>query len=266
MLYFRLAPCRDGGHALDRAHGSSDEPLRLLRITAAVLLLFGTAVAVALALSGIAPRAILLVGVFWAIYGFIVGLTSGVLEPVIDGLSARCDVGLMRAGGGYSAIETLVVRGDLAAAAEAYRERAQRPADRVEATVRRAALLAGPLAQPETALVELEALQREPVQRGCDLGSGWRWWTSTSVGWAIPGGRWSSCAGSSTATLTGAPRCDCAASSRYSRTSGGCKSVRKRTGRTKACDPPHSGPSRPTYTSLATRCMAGVLRDVRTKP
>ena len=32
----------------------------------------------------------------------------------------------MRAGGGYSAIETLVVRGEVASAAEAYRERAQR--------------------------------------------------------------------------------------------------------------------------------------------
>ena len=74
--------------------GPSDEPLRLLRITVGVLLLFGTAVAIALALSGIAPRALQLVGLFWAIYGFIVGLTSGILEPVIDGLShALADIG-----------------------------------------------------------------------------------------------------------------------------------------------------------------------------
>ncbi len=125
-------------HALDRASGPSDEPLRFLRITAGVLLLFGTVVAVALALSGIAPRALQLVGLFWAIYGFIVGVTSGILEPAIDGLfHGLANIGLVRVGSGYSAIETLVVRGEIAAAAEAYRERAQQPADRVEATVRR---------------------------------------------------------------------------------------------------------------------------------
>jgi hypothetical protein len=157
-------------HALDRVNGPSDEPLRLLRIAAGVLLLFGTVVAIALAFSGIAPQALQLVGFFWAIYGFIVGVTSGILEPVIDGLShALADIGLLRVGGGYSAIETLVVRGEIATAAEAYRERAQHPADRVEATVRRAALLGGPLGQQETALVELEALRRSKLSGADDL-------------------------------------------------------------------------------------------------
>lgn len=160
-LYFRglrLPPLlRD---ALEPGGGSTDEPLRLLRITVGLLLLFGTVVAVGLAVSGIEPRALQLVGVFWAIYGFMVGLTTGVLEPVVEGVvHVLTNIGLMRSGGGYSAIETLVVRGDFATAAEAYRARAQRMGDRVEATVRRAALLAGPLRQPETALVELEALR-----------------------------------------------------------------------------------------------------------
>ena len=156
--------------ALDWINGSSEEPLRLVRLMAGGLLLFGTVVAVALALSGIAPRAILLVGAFWAIYGLISGFTSGVLEPVIEGLAeALQSVGLIRAGGGYSAIETLVARGHLAEAAEAYRERAQRPADRVEATVRRAALLAGSLGQPETALVELQALREHRLTGDADL-------------------------------------------------------------------------------------------------
>ena len=145
---------------LEPGGGSNDEPLRLLRITVGVLLLFGTAVALALALSGVAPRALHLVGVFWAVYGFIVGLTSGVLEPVIEGMAhVLSNLGLVRRGGGYSAIETLVVRGDYASAVEAYRDRARGPGDRVEATVRRAALLAGPLHQVETAVVELEALR-----------------------------------------------------------------------------------------------------------
>jgi hypothetical protein len=147
--------------AVERPGGSTDEPLRLLRITVGVLLLFGTAVAVALALSGAEPRALQLVGMFWAIYGFVVALTSGVLEPVIEGVvGVLADLGLVRAGGGFSAIEALTIRGDFATAAEAYRERAQHPSDRVEATVRRATLLGGPLQQPETALVELEALRR----------------------------------------------------------------------------------------------------------
>ena len=156
--------------ALDWINGSSEEPLRLVRLMAGGLLLFGTVVAVALVLSGIAPRAILLVGAFWAIYGLISGFTSGVLEPLIEGLAeALQSVGLIRAGGGYSAIETLMARGHLAEAAEAYRERAQRPADRVEATVRRAALLAGPLGQPETALVELQALREHRLTGDADL-------------------------------------------------------------------------------------------------
>jgi len=163
----RIPSIQDGIQSPGR---SSDEPLRILRITVGLLLLLGSAVAVVLALSGIAPGALQLVGMFWAIYGFIVGLTSGVLEPAVEGLArALSDLGLIRGGGGFSAIETLVVRGDFASAAEAYRERAQQPLQRVEATVRRAGLLAGPLQQPETAVVELESLRKEKLSPGEDL-------------------------------------------------------------------------------------------------
>jgi hypothetical protein len=156
--------------AVEWVNGSGEEPLRLLRLIAGGLLLFGTLVAVGLAVSGVAPRALLLVGAFWAIYGLISGFTTGVLEPVVDGLAvALQNVGLMRVGQGYSGIETLAARGHLAEAAEAYRERAQSPADRVEATVRRAALLAGPLGQPETALVELQALREHAMRPEQDL-------------------------------------------------------------------------------------------------
>ncbi|HEX6105906.1 MAG TPA: hypothetical protein VFZ26_09995 [Gemmatimonadales bacterium] len=156
--------------ALDRVNGSAEEPLRLVRLTAGVLLLFGTLVAIGLALSGIERRALQLVAVFWAIYGFVVGLTSGVLEPVIEGLAhALQNFGLVRAGGGYSAIETLVARGHLEAAAEAYRERARQPRERVEAAIRRAALLSGPMDQPETAVTELESLQRSALSPREDL-------------------------------------------------------------------------------------------------
>jgi hypothetical protein len=63
----------------------------------------------------------------------------------------------------------MVARGRVAEAAEAYRERAQAPRERVEATLRRAALLAGPLAQPETAMVELENLQALALPAQDDL-------------------------------------------------------------------------------------------------
>jgi hypothetical protein len=156
--------------ALEWVNGSTEEPLRLVRLTAGVLLLFGTAVAVALAVSGVEPRALQLVGSFWAIYGLVVGLTSGFLEPVIDGVArALSDWGLMRAGDGYSSIETMVARGHLELAAEAYRERARDPRERMSATLRRAALLAGPMGQPETAVVELESLQRQALSPRDDL-------------------------------------------------------------------------------------------------
>lgn len=156
--------------ALDWANASGEEPLRLVRLTAGLLLLFGTLVAVGLVLSGMAPRALELVGVFWAIYGFVAALTTGVLEPVIDGLAhALQNFGLMRAGGGYSAIETMVVRGRLDEAAEGYLLRARNPRERVEATIRRAALLAGPMARPESALVELEGLRHSALAPRDDL-------------------------------------------------------------------------------------------------
>lgn len=139
---------------------SVENPLSLARLFIAGVLLFATVVAVVLWATGIVPRALQLVGLFWGLYGFVMGLLGGVLEPVVEGFSrVLMDLGLRRVGGGYSAIETLAVRGHYEAAAEAYRERAQTPADRTEATLRRAALLAGALNQPETAVTELENLR-----------------------------------------------------------------------------------------------------------
>ncbi len=139
---------------------SIEDPLSLARIAVAAILLFATIVALLLWATGLVPRALVLVGVLWALYGFVLGLLGGVLEPLVEGLGrAFTDVGLVRAGGGYSPIETLVAQGHYAEAAEAYRERAQTPDDRAEATLRRAALLAGVLGEPETAGAELENLR-----------------------------------------------------------------------------------------------------------
>lgn len=132
--------------------------------------LLGTLVALALALTGVEPRALQLVAVLWAVYGLVVGFTSGVLEPAIDGFfHVLANAGLMRAGGGYSAIETLVARGHYQAAADAYAERARNRAERIEATLRRAALLAGPLGHPETAIVELDSLRAAQLPSRDDL-------------------------------------------------------------------------------------------------
>ena len=119
-----------------------------------------TLIAVLLALTGADPRALQLVGALWAIYGLTVGFLSGILEPVIDGFfHVVSNFGIVRVGGGYSVIETLVARGHLQAAADAYAERARNKPQRVDATLRRAALPSGPLGQAETAAIELDNLR-----------------------------------------------------------------------------------------------------------
>lgn len=131
----------------------------MVRLVVGMFALVGTAIAIVLGLSG-NPLAFELVVALWAVYGLVVGLTSGLLEPVIDGLfHVFTSIGLMRAGGGYSAIETMVQQGNLAAAAEAYAERARNPHERVDATLRRAKLLAESLASAETAALELGNLR-----------------------------------------------------------------------------------------------------------
>ena len=145
--------------ALQKAARSVEEPLGLVRLVVGCFALLGTAIAIVLGVTG-DVRALELVGALWAVYGLVVGFTSGVLEPVIDGLfNVLSNIGLMRAGGGYSAIETLVQRGQLAAAAEAYGERARNPHERVDATLRRAKLLAQSLSSAETAALELDNLR-----------------------------------------------------------------------------------------------------------
>jgi hypothetical protein len=145
-----------------RAETVDTDPFRYLR--AALVFLFGggTVVALLLALTGVAPRALLVAGLLWGLYGFAFGMLDAVVEPGIE-LFARVfsGAGLTRAGGGFSAEETLVARGHPDAAAEAYLERARVPRDRTAALVRRAELLAGPLGLPEVAVAELEALQRD---------------------------------------------------------------------------------------------------------
>ncbi len=62
----------------------------------------------------------------------------------------------------FGEIELMVQRGHSAAAVESYRVRAKKPGSRVEATLRIATLLAGPMNQPERAAKELEWLKTHP--------------------------------------------------------------------------------------------------------
>jgi hypothetical protein len=148
----------------------TDEPFGLVRLVVGAIVLLGTVLAITLAVVTRDLRMLELVGALWAVYGLTVGFLSGVLEPVIDGFAQlMSNIGLTRIGEGYSSIETLAVRGHYAAAAEEYAERARNPAERVEATLRRAELLAGPLAEPETAAVELDSLRAHPLSSRDDF-------------------------------------------------------------------------------------------------
>ncbi len=137
----------------------TEDPYRLLRLAASGLLLVATGFALVLGLSGVEPRALVLAGVFWSLYGLIIGVIDGLLEPATDFVvTAFQNVGLTRMDGGYSQAESLVAKGLYPEAAEAYLERANQRED-AEALVRRAHLLAGPLRAPEQAVTELETLR-----------------------------------------------------------------------------------------------------------
>ena len=155
---------------MESAYRPTEEPLGLVRLVVGSIALIGTILALVFALVQREPRALELVGALWAVYGLVVGFVFGVLEPVIDGFfQLMANVGLIRPGEGYSAIESLAARGHTEAAAEAYAERARNHSERAEATLRRAALLAGPLGEPETAAVELDSLRAAPLSKRDDF-------------------------------------------------------------------------------------------------
>jgi hypothetical protein len=148
----------------------TEEPLSLVRIAVGVMALLGTVLALVLAFVTGDTRMLELVGAIWAVYGLTVAFLSGVLEPVIDGFfHLLANSGLMRVGAGFSGIETLAIRGHHRAAADAYAERARNPAERVEATLRRAQLLADELAEPETAAAELDSLRSHELSQREDF-------------------------------------------------------------------------------------------------
>lgn len=142
---------------------AAEDPFALAKLVISAFLVLASVVAVGLSLTGTAPRAWLVAAAAWAIWGVVHGIFDLVLEPLLEFLTRSIsDAGLRRVGGGFSEVETLEAQGHVAAAADAYRDRATRPVDRVNATLRRAALLAGPLGDPAQAVAELELLRRDP--------------------------------------------------------------------------------------------------------
>jgi hypothetical protein len=144
--------------ALDRMRVSLEDPLVLVRLGAALLLAFGTIVAIAFWFAAGDPRFLKLVVGLWGVYGFTVGVVNGLLTPLIEG-AGRALQGFGARNRDNASIEALVAAGHYALAAEEYRQRARNDRDRVGATMRRAALLAGPLDDPAGAALELTGLR-----------------------------------------------------------------------------------------------------------
>lgn len=147
--------------------GSDHDPIGFLGAVVTGLMVAGAVVALVLWAAGIASRALTLAGVLWALaaasaWGF--GLLGSALDSIARVLQG---VGLRRAVG-FSEVEALLARGEVARAADAYAVRARDPDARVEATCRRAVLLAGPLSAPALAHAELELLRTTPLAAADD--------------------------------------------------------------------------------------------------
>lgn len=156
-------PLRDASPFRRQLALAADDPFVLARLVISGLLVLASVVAILLSVAGAVPRAWLVVAAAWAVWGVVHGIFDLILEPMLEFLTRSVtDVGLTRAGGGFSEVETLEAQGHAQAAAEAYRERAARPVDRVNASLRRAALLAGSLGDVGLAVAELETLRVAP--------------------------------------------------------------------------------------------------------
>ena len=147
--------------------GSSSDPFDVIRYAAGLLLCIGTIISVALWLSGITTKGLLLVGALWSVYGLIHAVLDGVLDPLIELVTDILqNIGLTPFRQGYSHIEAMVARGETESAAAAY---AQRAGDGdAQAAARRAMLLSGPLHLPAQARIELEEFREQHALRPVD--------------------------------------------------------------------------------------------------
>ncbi|HET7601470.1 MAG TPA: hypothetical protein VFK36_00545 [Gemmatimonadales bacterium] len=145
-------------HLRRRYQRGRENPLQMLRFAISMVLGGFSVIALVLALPTHSWRLVMLAGLLWLFYGigsWLVSLMDRGLDALPNVLSGA---GVERQGAGYSDIEALLVREQYEAGADALLERARDPAQRVEATVRRAQLLAGPMRQPEAAAMALRDL------------------------------------------------------------------------------------------------------------
>jgi hypothetical protein len=153
-----------------------NDPIDLLRRVSGALLLVATAAALALAATGREPRALLLAGMLWSLYGLSRAVLNGFLSPAMDwlgeALTGTASLWRVR---GHSEIEALAAEGRHQDAAERwYREAVDGDAP-AAAMLRRSELLAGPLADPGTAAAELthyRDLPRRPLTAAEDVAIG----------------------------------------------------------------------------------------------
>ena len=152
------------------------DPLTILRLALSGLLIFATVVALVLGLTGIEPRALLLAGGLWGVYGLVRAAVSGVLAPgaeLVGDLLANG--GVDRVPSEHSEIQALAAQGRYQDAAERWWRLVVEGEAPAEAIRRRAELLAGPLKEPGSAVAELTQYRvapRLPLRPAEDVGIG----------------------------------------------------------------------------------------------
>ena len=122
LKFGRLPPPALLERALDRMRVSVEDPLVLVRLVVAVLLGFGTIVAVTLWIAADDARFLKLVIGLWGVYGFTVGVVDGLLTPLVDGAARMLQGHGARSRPDFASAEALVAGGHHELAADKYRE------------------------------------------------------------------------------------------------------------------------------------------------
>lgn len=155
---------------------SLEDPLVLVRLGAGFLLAFGTIVAIAFWVAAHDARFLKLVAGLWGVYGFTIGVTDGLLTPLIEGAGRALQGFGARAGRpDYASIEALLAGGHFALAAERYREARAiavlPPDDDIRVGLALMNLYEQRLGEPERAMAELRRLAEHyaGTRRGATL-------------------------------------------------------------------------------------------------
>lgn len=142
---------------------SSTDPLGILRLALSGLLIFATVVALVLGLTGIEPRALLLAGGLWGVYGLVRATVSGILAPGAELMGELLsNGGVDRVPSEHSEIHALAAQGHYQDAAERWWRLVVDGEAPAAAILHRAALLAGPLKEPGSAVAELTQYRDAP--------------------------------------------------------------------------------------------------------